>query len=489
MHVLFLAPEVWPFKRVGGLAEVAHDLPSALAALGHTVGVVTPKPRLDPELEQDLEHLEVVLEVPVSWKRHQAEVYRRKDPSGVEIYLIGHEHLFDREGLYGNAYGDYEDNAERFIFYSRACLELARAMGWQVDVFHANDWTTGLVPVYLRTLYADDPLLRSSASLMTVHNLGNQGLFWHYDMPLTGLGWEYFTPEALEFYGQINFLKGGLVFADMISTVSNTYAQEILTPELGRGLEGVLQARCQRLAAVVNGIDYQVWDPAQDNRLAANYSREDPAPKALCRRALMEYYRLQDNNGEQPLAAVVGRLEDRKGLDLITAAMERFFEIGLNLVVMGYGEDHYHVALKELAQRYPGRLGVTIGFDLDLAHRIMAGVDMLLVPSRYEPCGIHQMQALRYGAVPVVRDTGGLADTVADHQPGGQGTGFKFGPFTTEAALEALLRAKQVYAQPEQWQALMRRGMAQDFSWQVAAPRYVEIYQKAQEWAGQRQRA
>lgn len=488
MHVLFLAPEVWPFKRVGGLAEVAYDLPRALAALGHSVGVVTPKPRLRPELEQTLEHLDVVLEVPVSWKRHHAEVYRHRDPSGVEVYLVSHEHLFDREGLYGNAYGDYEDNAERFIFYSRACLELARAMGWRVDVFHANDWTTGLVPVYLRTLYADDPLLKASASLMTVHNLGNQGQFWHYDMPLTGLGWEYFTPESLEFYGQINFLKGGLVYADMISTVSHTYAQEMLTPELGHGLEGVLRSRRERLTAVVNGIDYHFWDPAHDPRLAANYSRQNMAPKARCRQALMEQYGLRDEGG-RPLVAVVGRLADRKGLDLVTAAMERFFEMGLNLVVMGSGEDHYHVLLNELAQRNPSRLGVTIGFDIDLAHRIMAGVDMLLVPSRYEPCGIHQMQALRYGAVPVVRSTGGLADTVVDHQPGQEGTGFKFEPFTMEAMLEALFRAQAAFRDPVQWQGLMDRGMAQDFSWQAAAPRYVEIYQKAQELAGQRQRA
>jgi starch synthase len=489
MRVLFLAPEVWPYKRVGGLAEVAYDLPRALAQLGHTVAVVTPKPRLGPELEDSLERLEAVLEVPVSWKRYQAEVFRHRDASGVAVYLIGHEHLFDREGLYGNAYGDYEDNAERFIFYSRACLELARAMDWQVDVFHANDWTTGLVPVYLRTLYADDPQLAGSASLMTVHNLGNQGQFWHYDMPLTGLGWEYFTPEALEFYGQINFLKGGLVFADMISTVSRSYAEEILTPEGGLGLEGVLLARRDRLAAVVNGIDYELWNPADDPRLAANYSRDNLEPKAVCRKDLMEFYGLEEGEG-RPLVAVVGRLVDRKGMDLVTAAMDRMFDMGLNLVIMGFGEDHYHVALKELAQRNPGRLGVSIGFDMDLAHRIMAGVDMLLVPSRYEPCGIHQMQALRYGAVPVVRATGGLADTVEDHLPGKEGTGFTFGPFAMEAMLEALSRAQVAFGDREQWLGIVRRGMAQDFSWQAAAPRYVEIYQKAREIAaGRREEA
>ncbi len=488
MHILFLAPEVWPYKRVGGLAEVAYDLPRALAELGHTVGVVTPKPRLRPELEESLERLDVLLDVPVSWKRHQAEVYAHAQPSGVTVYLIGHEHLFDREGLYGNAYGDYEDNAERFIFYSRACLELARAMDWRVDVFHANDWTTGLVPVYLRTLYAQDPQLAGSASLMSVHNLGNQGQFWHYDMPLTGLGWEYFTPEALEFYGQINFLKGGLIFADMISTVSHAYAEEILTPESGQGLEGVLLARRDRLSAVVNGIDYQLWDPANDPRLAVNFSKDDLGPKAQCRGELMELYSLEEGSG-RPLVAVVGRLEDRKGLDLVTAAMDRLFAMELNVVVMGFGEDHYHVALKELAQRNPGRLGVTIGFDMDLAHRIMAGVDMLLVPSRYEPCGIHQMQALRYGAVPVVRDTGGLADTVVDHHPGQEGTGFKFGPFALEDMLDALGRARAAYQNQDEWQGIVQRGMAQDFSWQAAAPRYVEIYDRARKLAGQRAEA
>ncbi|MCB2228983.1 MAG: glycogen synthase GlgA [Desulfarculaceae bacterium] len=488
MHILFLAPEVWPYKRVGGLAEVAYDLPRALAQLGHTVGVVTPKPRMSPELEATLERLEVTLEVPVSWKRHQAEVYCRRNPSGVTDYLISHEHLFDREGLYGNAYGDYEDNAERFIFYSRACLELAKAMGWKVDVFHANDWTTGLVPVYLRTLYAGDPQLEGSASLMTVHNLGNQGQFWHYDMPLTGLGWEYFTPEALEFYGQINFLKGGLLFADMISTVSHAYAREILTPDLGQGLEGVLLARRERLTAVVNGIDYSVWNPAEDEHLPATYSQDDVEPKKRCRRDLMELYSLDEADG-RPLVALVGRLEDRKGLDLVTAGMESMFELGLNVVVMGYGEDHYHVALMELAQRNPGRLGVTIGFDMPLAHRIMAGVDMLLVPSRYEPCGIHQMQALRYGAVPVVRDTGGLADTVADHTAQTPGTGFKFEPFALDAMLGALARAREAYQKPEEWRGIMQRGMAQDFSWQAAAPRYVEIYQKALGQAGRRTEA
>ena len=479
MHILFLSPEVLPYKRVGGLAEVARDLPLALGEMGHTVGVVTPKPRLSPLLESRLEKMNHELEVPVSWKKHHAEVFRHPISQGVTNYLIGHEHLFDREGLYGNAYGEYEDNAERFIFYSRACLELARVLGWQVDIFHANDWTTGLVPVYLKTLFAKEPLFEKTASLMTVHNLGRQGLFWHYDMPLTGLGWEYFTPEAMEFYGQVNFLKGGLVFADMITTVSHRYAQEILTPEMGAGLDGVLRSRAGQLEAVTNGIDYREWNPHIDKRLAANYSVDNMQAKEACR---MELARLNglDTSGGRAMVAVVGRLVDRKGLDLISEAMEQMLARGIDVVVMGFGEDHYHVRLQELARQNQGRIGITIGYDSDSAHKIMAGADMILMPCRYEPCGLHQMQAMRYGTVPVVRATGGLDETVSE---GPEGNGFKFGPYQADEMLAALDRALHAFRDGNTWQGIMKRGMASDFSWASAAPAYVDIYNRAIELA------
>jgi starch synthase len=480
MHVMFLSPEVCPFNRVGGLAEVAHDLPRALGARGHRVEVVTPKCQMPPELEAKLEPVDLLLEVPVSWRRHRSEVHRYQAGEGVAVYFIGHEHLFDREGLYGNAYGDYEDNAERFIFYSRAAVELALAMGWELDVVHANDWTTGLVPLYLRSLYAAEPSLAGAGTLMSVHNLGNQGVFWHYDMPLTGLGWEYFTPHGLEFYGKINFLKAGLVFADLLTTVSPTYAKEILSPEMGGGLEGVLQSRRQRLTAVLNGIDYQAWDPASDPRLAAAYSADDLEPRARCTAALRREVGLPADS-RRPLAAVVGRLLDRKGLDILAPSLEHLMDMGLEVVVMGYGEDHYHAFLQALARRRPDRLSLQLGYRMDLAHRIMAGADLLLMPSRYEPCGLHQMQAMRYGAVPVVRATGGLEDTVADHREGSPGTGFKFREFTSAALLSTVSRALECHQKPAQWQGVMRRGMAQDFSWERAANAYEELYQKAGE--------
>jgi starch synthase len=485
---MFLSPEIWPFIRVGGLAEVAHDLPLALGARGHRVEIVAPKCKMPAELEDLLEPLDVTLEVPVSWRRHRAEVFRHELSPEVTVYFISHEHLFDRDGLYGNSYGDYEDNAERFIFYSRASLELAIALRWDLDVAHANDWTTGLVPLYLKSLYADQPSLARAGILMTIHNLGAQGMFWHYDMPLTGLGWEYFTPQGMEFYGKINFLKAGLVFADLISTVSATYAKEILQPEQGCGLEGVLADRKQNLLAVVNGLDYKTWNPETDPHIAANYSARNLAPKKECGRALRNVLGLPQES-RRPLAAVVGRLLDRKGLDLLAPALEHILDMGLDVVVMGHGEDHYHVLLKSLARKRPEQLAVKIGYESKLAHQIMAGADMLIMPSRYEPCGLHQMQALRYGTVPVVRATGGLEDTVQDHGHLSPGTGFKFAGFSQDDLFGALNRALETHSQPGQWEKVMQLGMAQDFSWDSAAPRYEEIYQGALDKRGKKRGA
>ncbi len=480
MHVLFVSPEVWPLARVGGLAEVSHDLPLALAARGHTVDVVTPRSRLTPDVEARLTPLDISLEVPVSWRRHHATLSRLEIGQGVNVYLVGHENLFDREGLYGNAYGDYEDNAERFIFFSRAAMELALALGRKVDLVHANDWTTGLVPLYLKAMYHQHPLTAEAGSLMTVHNLGSQGVFWHYDMPLTGLGWEYFTPEAIEFYGKINFLKAGLVFADMISTVSPTYAREIQAKDMGYGLEGVIATRRDRLAAVINGVDYQTWAPRSDKLIAANYGPDDLAGKQVCRAELRRAFGL-DPDTAKPLLGFLGRLVDRRGLDILAPALESVLDLGLDVVIMGFGDDHYHAFLQDLRRRRPESVGLAIGYEMEMAHRLTAGADMLLMPSLYEPCGLHQLHAMRYGTVPVVRATGGLDDTVSDHRTSQPGVGFKFGPYQAPAMLEALGRALEAYSRPAEWQGLMRRAMALDFSWQRAAAEYEAIYVQARQ--------
>jgi starch synthase len=478
MRIAFLSPEVWPFTRVGGLAEVSHDLGRALAARGHKVDLITIKQNLDPDLERMLEETPHVLEVPISWRTHQARVMLYKVAEGLNLYLICQDSMFNRDGLYGNAYGGYEDNAERFIFFSRACLELLRVLGRPVDLVHANDWTSGLVPLYLKTIYSGYPEFRDTASLMTVHNLGNQGMFWHYDMPLTGLGWEYFTPEAIEFFGKISFLKAGLVFADMVSTVSPSYLKEMLNSGTGMGLEGILHKRKDRLAVVVNGVDQMAWNPSSDPAIIAHFSPENLENKAKCKADLQSSFNLPPG-GERPLLVFVGRLVDRRGLDVLISALEGIIGLGMDVAVMGFGDDRYHKTLTDMAGNNQGRLGVHIGYDMYLAHKMMAGGDMLIMPSRYEPCGLHQMHAMRYGTVPVVRATGGLDDTVEQHCADNPGVGFKFQDYTPGAILSALENALSFYHDKTAWQGIMLRGMQKDFSWESAAASYEDIYIKA----------
>ncbi|MFQ5893964.1 MAG: glycogen synthase GlgA, partial [Nitrospinota bacterium] len=375
--------------------------------------------------------------------------------------------------------GDYPDNAERFVFFSRGVMEAIKALGLRPHVLHCNDWQTGLSPVYLKTLYREDPAVAEMATVFSVHNLGYQGLFPRDDVLMTGLGWELFTPEGVEFYNQLGFLKGGLMFADVLSTVSETYAKEIQTEEFGHGLDGVLRHRSADLYGIVNGIDYEVWNPATDPHLAANYSPADLTGKAACKQALQEEMGLPAE-GAPPLVGIVSRLADQKGLDLVVEGMDRLLGLGLQLVILGSGEAHYHEALQAAAVRYPKQLGLVLGFDEGLAHRIEAGADMFLMPSRYEPCGLNQLYSLKYGTIPIVRATGGLEDTIIDYSEAqGAWTGFKFRPHTTEAMVEAVGKACRVYADRPVWQRLMERAMAQDFSWDTSARAYVALYRRA----------
>lgn len=480
MRVLFLSPEVWPFTHVGGLSEVSHDLPLALGKAGHQVAVITPGLNINGLNGESLQKLDMTLEVPISYGVQMADVYLRKMGTGVNAYLIGHESMFDRDGLYGNQFGDYEDNAERFVFFSRACLELAKAMGWQVDIVHANDWTTGLVPLYMQTLYKDAPGLAKAASVFTVHNLGKQGVFWHYDMPLTGLGWECFTPELIEFYGKINFLKSGLVAADMLTTVSETYLNDILTPELGFGLEGVLNARIDRITAITNGIDFGVWDPATDEFLAANFDADNLDNKIICQADVRRHFGLKNDSG-RPIAAFLGSLLERKGTELVANNMDQMVQMGFDLVIMGFGDNHFHDLLDAAQKRNRKNVGLWLGYEADLAHKIIGGADMVLMPSRYEPCGLHQMHGMRYGTVPVARRTGGLSDTVIDFDSSPDSNGFLFDGFDSESMLAALDRAKNVFSDRQRWRELMKCGMKGEFSWHTAVVNYDRVYQRAME--------
>ncbi len=475
-RILLVSPEVVPFAKTGGLADVAGALSKALSGLGHDVRVLMPKYR---GVERHTPSLVPVLDlrIPIADRHSEGTVLEGRIGS-VPIYFLANDHYYDRDGLYTTPDGDYWDNCERFVFFCRAAVEAVRGLGWRPQVIHANDWQTGLIPVSLATFYRDDPICGEIATLFTIHNLAYQGVFWHYDMPMTGLGWDLFTPAGIEFYGKINFLKGGLVFADLLNTVSRTYAREIQTPEFGCGLEGVLQERGRDLYGVINGIDYEVWNPETDPEIPKRYTAQDLEGKRVCTASLRGELGLRDE--PSLLIGMVTRLAEQKGIDLVLAVLPELLEQDCQLVVLGSGEPSLEQALGQALERYPGRAAARLGYDAGLARRIYAGADCFLMPSRYEPCGLAQLISLRYGTVPVVRWTGGLVDTVKEFDPStGTGTGFGFEAFSAEALAGAVRRAVAVYRRPEQWRQLVRNGMAQDFSWEASAREYVGLYRKA----------
>ncbi len=478
-----MTSEAEPFAKTGGLADVAGALPSALASLGHDVRILMPRYR-GVEAHSELRAVVPQVRIPLGDREVEGALFEGRTPSAVPVYFLAQDHYYDREGLYGTADGDYWDNCERFIFFCRGGLEAVARIGeaggapWRPQVIHANDWQTGLVPVYLRTLYRDHPRLGQIATLLTIHNLAYQGVFWHYDMPMTGLGWDLFTPAGIEFYGKLNFLKGGLVFSDVLTTVSRTYAREIRTAAFGSGLEGVLEERSQDLHGVVNGIDYAVWNPAKDPNIAQLYSAEDPGGKTACREALRAELHLEAAPG--PVVGLVTRLMEQKGLDLVLEALPGILAEGCQLVLLGSGDATLETAFMAAARGHSGQVAVRIGLEPELARRIYAGVDCFLMPSRYEPCGLGQLIALRYGAAPVVRRTGGLADTVTEFDPARRsGTGFTFDVFAVPALLDAVRRAASAYRQPALWKALVKNAMSEDFSWEASAREYVTLYGKA----------
>lgn len=484
MRILFVTSEISPFSRAGGLADVSNGLPIALARMGHEVSIATPKYRQARNVKPQAKPLNISLEVPISWVKKPASVYQAYLKDKIKVYLIGRDDLYDREGLYGNEYGDYQDNAERFIFFSRATLELCLALDLEPQLIHCNDWQTGLIPVYLKTLYAKNPSLRSTASLFTIHNLGYQGLFWHYDLHLTGLSWELFTPQALEFFGKMNLMKGGIVYADIVNTVSPTYRKEILTPANGFGLEGVLKTRENDLYSVINGVDYSVWDPAIDPFLAAPYHPADLENKKICKSRLQDLFHLK-KKGDIPVVAIISRFLDRKGMDLISRNFSRLMELEIEIILMGRGLEQYQTWALETVERYAGLIGLEMGHNDPLAHQIQAGADILLMPSRYEPCGLDQLYAFKYGTIPIVRAVGGLDDTVEDYNPHtDQGTGFKFKEYEWDKLFQTIQRALSAYRDRPRWKRLVQRAMNQDFSWAKSAVQYESLYHKALEKKG-----
>ncbi len=470
MEILFVASEVAPWSKTGGLADVAGALPRALAARGHAVTVVTPRygsidPKADGFVRKD-GAVRVRGEASAIWVRDGAPA----------VTLVEHERYFgSRVGLYGDGGGEYPDNAERFAYLCRAALALPASRKLRPRIVHLNDWQTGLVPFLMRHEHVQDPTLAPSRTVFTIHNLAYQGVFPKEVLPFIGMPWDVFHLDGIEYYDQVNFMKAGLSFADALTTVSPTYAREILSPEGGAGLDGVLRRRRADLHGIVNGIDVSEWDPARDRHLPARYSARDLAGKAACKAALQLELGLPARP-DVPLVAMVSRLADQKGIDLVVAALQDLLERDLQLAALGTGERAYEEAYARAAAQRPDRMAARIGFDEPLAHRMEAGADLFLMPSRFEPCGLNQMYSLRYGTVPVVRAVGGLDDTVEDFDGWSRGTGFKFRDYTPQALLLALRRGIEAYRDRRAWRGLMLRGMAQDFSWDRSAQSYEALY-------------
>jgi len=478
IKIFFLSSEVAPYAKTGGLADVAGSLPGALKRLGADVSVGLPFYRAVKEGSFQRQVVFKGLEVPLADQTLVGNVHATETEDGVPIYLFEREDLFDRPNLYRTTDGDYYDNLERFAFFSRAALVFAKATGLPFDVIHCHDWQTGLVPAYLRTLFRNDPAFSSTATLFTIHNIGYQGLFPEEKLFVCGLPPETFHPEGIEYWGAMSLLKAGIVYSDAITTVSPKYSLEIQTTEFGMGMEGILRKRSAVLTGILNGADYSVWNPTMDPHIASNYDADQLLEKMVDKAALLKETGLEPALLERPILGMISRLSNQKGCDLLIPILEELATMKVGVVILGEGEEQYESALSEAAVRYPGNVAVKIGFDEALAHRIMAGADMFLVPSLYEPCGLTQMYALKYGTVPVVRATGGLEDTIEEFDPWSKsGYGFKFGPYDSNAFLSAIQRAVDLWTDRETWETLMRKGMAADFSWDRSAERYLDLYQ------------
>lgn len=473
MKILMAASEVEPFSKTGGLADILGALPPQLASRGHQVSVVTPLYRsvqlFEPAVLLDS------LTITVGPDAHVVRVLTVAN-DGVTYYFVDYPPFFDRDGFYGTPAGDYDDNAFRFLLFSKAVIEIARLA--PPDVIHCHDWQTGLVPALLKTVHAADPVVGGVPVVFTIHNLGYQGSFDASLMGPLGLPPGLMAVDGLEFYGRLNYLKGGLVFADALTTVSEAYAREIQTPEFGAGLEGLLSWRGSVLTGILNGVNYESWDPRTDRLIAANYAADNLEAKQACKRDLIDTFGITSGL-ERPLIGMVSRLAAQKGSDLVGLAAQDLMAMDVSITVLGAGDAVYVDLFRSLQQRFPGRFALQVAYDERLAHKVEAGADMFLMPSRYEPCGLNQMYSLRYGTPPVVRATGGLDDTIEPYDAAtGKGNGFKFREYTAPALVAAVGAALDVYENRAQWRQLMKNGMAQDFSWARAVPKYEQIYQR-----------
>jgi starch synthase len=479
LNILFVSPEVHPFAKTGGLGDVSGALPRALKDLGHDVRVMLPKYQSVGRAGPAVKPMGRAVTVTVGSKTVTGPLYESRLHRSVPVYFIGQKDYFHREGVYGNADTEFHDNAERFIFLNRAVLEACKAIDFQPDIIHGNDWPTGLIPCYLKTTHAHDRFFAGTRSVFSIHNLGYQGNFDKHYLPVAHLPWNLFTPKGVEFYGRFSFMKAGLVYSDLLTTVSKTYSKEILTPEHGFQMNGVLRHYQDKLFGILNGVDYREWDPQKDIHIKTRYGPKTLKGKRECKKSLLRKLS-HPLNERKPLIGMVTRLSSQKGIDLVVQSFPKLMALEATWVILGSGERDYETFLKSQNEAYSERFQYVQKFDEKLAHQIIAGSDLLLMPSEYEPCGLTQMYALHYGTVPVVRRVGGLADTVKSFQPNkNKGTGFLFTQPETAALIRSLKKALALYPQKTLWRKLMLNGMMQDFSWEKAAKQYIRLYRQA----------
>ncbi len=475
-----VASEAAPFAKTGGLADVLGSLPKALKSLGCDVRVIIPFYGMVKEGNFTFKVVARDIEVPLGSEILKGDILTTTFGRDIPAYFIQRDEFFDRPYLYGSPKGDYPDNAERYSFFAKMAMVLPKKINFRPHIIHAHDWQSGLVPAYLKTWYKNDPFFLNTAAVYTIHNVAYQGIFPMQKFELTGLPQQAKTMEGMEFWGKINFMKAGIVYSDIITTVSPAYSREIQSEEFGYGLEGILRTCASDLFGILNGVDHETWNPETDPYVIATYSSRDISGKQKCKQDLIEQLGLVKKLLNAPMLGMISRLADQKGLDLLASVVDDLMDMGVGLVLLGTGEEKYHDFFREIGRKYPKRSRIEIKFDDVLAHKIVAGSDILLVPSRYEPCGLTPMYGLKYGSVPVVKATGGLEDVIEQFDEMKRtGTGFKFKEYSAQAFLAKIKEAIEVYRNKDLWNTLVQNAMSKDFSWSVSAREYLGLYNKA----------
>ncbi len=486
LNVLFLSSEVFPFAKTGGLADVASALPQALKEIGHEVRLGIPRYGFVNERKFRIHEIIRLkdIDIPIGKKVAKLNVkssFLIGERTKVQIYFIDSSEFFGRQGIYQDPKSkkDYVDNDERFIFYSRGIFEILKRLGWAPHIIHCNDWQSGLVPVYLKKIYSKDPFFKNVKTVFTIHNVAYQGNFPKETFQKTGLPDDVFTPEGAEFYDRFSFMKAGIVYSDYVTTVSNTYAKEISgSDEYGCGMEGALKKKKRGFSGIVNGIDYSLWNPDTDQFIPFKYSVKTADAKVENKKYLLKRFN-KKFDPQAPLIGMVSRLVEQKGLDLLIDGFANLMKMNVQLILLGTGEKQYHTKLESLAKKYSDRFALELGYNDELAHLIEGAADIFLMPSKFEPCGLNQLYSLKYGTIPVVRKTGGLADTVTEVNPQkGSGTGFFFEEYNAASMLKAVSRAVSLFEDQKNWRKVMRNAMSQDFSWTSSAKQYEELYNK-----------